>query len=163
MPYITRFGIHTGEVLVGNIGSSDRMNYTALGDSVNFTSRLEQMSKVYGTTIISSEEIVALAKEKFIFRKLDKAFIRGKTGAYTLYELLGEKGDTLSFDSKAYQLEFDTGFSSYQQQQWQEAIMHFNKALSIYREDTVALVFITRCDYFIKNPPLADWDGVWRY
>jgi adenylate cyclase len=161
-PFITRFGIHTGEVIVGNIGSRDRMNYTALGDSVNFTSRLEQMSKVYGTTIISSEEIADIAKNKFIFRKLDKTYIRGKSGAYTLYELLAEHNDTLDFDVKAYQIVFDRGFDAYQHQKWQEAIGYFKKALEIYPQDTVVLVFIDRCEYFIKMPPSADWDGVWK-
>lgn len=161
-PFITRFGIHTGEVIVGNIGSSDRMSYTALGDSVNFTSRLEQMSKVYGTTIIGSEEIERVAKSKFLFRKLDKTFIRGKTGAYTLYELLGEIGDTLSFDLPAYQSVFDKGFEAYQQQQWQEAILYFKNSLIIYPEDTVALVFISRCEHLMKYPPSTEWDGVWR-
>jgi adenylate cyclase len=161
-PFITRFGIHTGEVIVGNIGSRDRMNYTALGDSVNFTSRLEQMSKVYGTTIISSEEIADIAKNKFIFRKLDKTYIRGKSGAYTLYELLAEHNDTLDFDVKAYQIVFDRGFDAYQHQKWQEAIGYFKKALEIYPQDTVVPVFIDRCEYFIKTPPSPDWDGVWK-
>lgn len=161
-PYITRFGIHTGDVIVGNIGSNDRMSYTALGDSVNFTSRLEQMSKVYGTTIISSQEMESIAKQKFLFRKLDTTYIRGKTGIYTLYELLGERGDLLNFDLNAYQLIFDKGFKSYHDQQWQKAINYFNKALKIYPEDTVALVFIRRCKCLNENPPSPDWDGVWK-
>lgn len=162
IPYITRFGLHTGEVVIGNIGSSERMNYTAIGDNVNMASRLEGLSKVYGTTIIASEQVVSLVKDRFIFRKLDTTTIKGKSGSYTIYELIGEKDDILRFDFCAYQILFDQGFAAYQQQDWKMAIKYFKKALSVYPEDTLANVFISRCTNFIKNPPASDWDGVWR-
>lgn len=162
IPFITRFGIHTGDALVGNIGSKERMNYTAIGDSVNFTSRLEQLNKIYGTSIICSEETVTLAKNKFIFRKLDKVHIRGKTGTYIIYELLGESGDELSFDFAAYQLEFDQGFNAYQHQHWLKAKKHFHQCLHLFTEDKVALLFLTRCDYLSQHSPEKDWDGVWQ-
>lgn len=77
-PIDFRVGIATGNVLVGNIGSEDRFNYTVLGDTANLASRLESASKEYGTHIIVPEATYVEAKEKFYFRKLDKIAVKGK-------------------------------------------------------------------------------------
>ena len=85
---ITSIGIHTGNAIVGNIGSSTRLNYTAIGDMINLTSRLESESKKYGSIIIVSEDVVNAVKEQFVFRFIEKVEIRGKAGAYNIYELV---------------------------------------------------------------------------
>ena len=161
-PYLTRFGIHTGEVIVGNVGSAERMNYTAIGDSINVTSRIEGLNKIYGTSIIASEKVFNTVGEQFVFRKLDCTVIKGKTGVYTIYELMAENLSELNFDLKAYQAQFEGGFKAYQKQSWLDAIALFHQALDIYTQDTVAPVFIRRCKYFMAHPPAADWDGAWR-
>jgi adenylate cyclase len=160
-PLFTRIGLHMGEVIVGNVGSSERVNYTALGDSINLASRLEGLGKVYGVSIICSEDVMKIAKQKFVFRMLDQITVRGKIGSYTIYELLAEQGQQLKFDIHAYSTSFENGFTDYQKQQWQVAIQHFNQCLLIYPEDNLAHIFISRCETFLKNPPPADWNGVW--
>lgn len=162
VPFITRFGVHTGEVIVGNVGSKERMNYTALGDTINVTSRMEGLNKVYGTSIIASEQVFATVGHLFIFRKLDVTTIKGKSRGHTIYELLAEKGEALEFDLAAYQKIFEKAFSAYQNQQWTKAIDGFKEAQGIYPDDSVTPVFIKRCHYFMKKQPSRDWDGVWR-
>jgi adenylate cyclase len=93
-PFETRFGLHCGAALVGHFGAPDRMNYTAIGDTINLGARLERLNKHYGTTIIASELIFEAAREHFDFRFLDVVAVKGRRQAVSIYELLGKKGET---------------------------------------------------------------------
>jgi len=87
----TRFGLHRGEAVVGNIGSSDRLNYTAMGSAVNIAARLEGMNKFYGTTILASQAVVDAAGDGFVFRVVDVALPKGALTSLTVHELLGTR------------------------------------------------------------------------
>jgi adenylate cyclase len=87
-PFHTRFGIHVGEAVVGNLGSAERMNYTALGSPVNLASRLEGLNKEYGTTIIASEDVYARVQHRFQFRALASVIAKGMTQETRIYELV---------------------------------------------------------------------------
>jgi adenylate cyclase len=90
--YRTRIGLHTGEAVVGNIGSEDRMNYTALGATVNLAARLEGLNKQYGTSILVSSAIKQRVGARFIFRSIDRISPKGFAEAFEIYELRGEPG-----------------------------------------------------------------------
>ncbi len=101
--YRTRCGLHTGEAVVGNIGSEDRMNYTALGATVNLAARLEGLNKNYGTSILVSSALRQRAQSGFIFRSVDRISPKGFAEAFEIYELRGERGDDDVAEPELYQ------------------------------------------------------------
>jgi adenylate cyclase len=88
-PFITRFGIHVGEAVVGNLGSTERMNYTALGNTVNLAARLEGLNKQVGTTILASEDVYLRVRDQFEFRAFDAVVAKGMTKETRIFELVG--------------------------------------------------------------------------
>jgi adenylate cyclase len=106
-PYQTRFGLHVGDAVAGNIGSSDRMNYTVLGATINLAARLEGLNKNYGTSILVSEALKRRAEPAFVFRSVDRIKPKGFAEAFTIYELRCERSATS---------EPETAFD----QQWEE-------------------------------------------
>jgi adenylate cyclase len=89
--FYTRFGIHVGEAVVGNLGSSERMNYTALGNVVNLTARLEGLNKQYDTQILVSEAVYVRVKHRFDCRFVDAVIAKGMAAETHVYELRGEQ------------------------------------------------------------------------
>ena len=88
-PFFTRFGIHVGEAVVGNLGSTERMNYTALGDTVNLASRLEGLNKQFGTAILASEDVYSRVQSRFQFKALGSVTAKGMTKETRVFELVG--------------------------------------------------------------------------
>jgi adenylate cyclase len=87
-PFFTRFGIHVGEAVVGNLGSDERMNYTALGSTVNLAARLEGLNKEYGSAILASEDVYVRARHHFCFKEIGSVVAKGMTKETRIYELV---------------------------------------------------------------------------
>ena len=88
-PFFTRFGIHVGEAVVGNLGSTERMNYTALGNTVNLAARLEGLNKQFGTAILVSEDVYLRVQHRFQFRAFESVIAKGMTKETRIFELVG--------------------------------------------------------------------------
>lgn len=162
-PLPSRIGIHTGEAIVGNLGSSNRLNYTAIGDTINLGSRLEAINSVYNTKIIVSEDVKKAVGDAFILRKLDLISVKGKSEPTMIYELVAEKSADTSGELAAYCAQYEPAFAAYENQQWDEAYQLYDAILKQHPDDTIARLFTLRCRKFKKSPPLGDWDGVWHY
>ena len=157
-------GLTTGVASVGNMGSALRYGYTALGDTVNLSSRLEGLNKEYATHILLSETTyMAVEDPLLVFRELDLIRVKGKSQPVTLYELIAARGTA---EGDAPDLEerlelFALGRACYRERRWQDAQIIFEKLCERWPEDGPAQMYLNRCKEYQVAGPDEDWDGVY--
>ncbi|MCX7677674.1 MAG: adenylate/guanylate cyclase domain-containing protein [Spirochaetes bacterium] len=155
-----RIGMNTGEAVVGNMGSRTRMDYTAMGDSVNLASRLEGANKFYGTSIMISENVYREVKDQVVVRPLDRIRVVGKAEPITVYELICRKNELTPEQKELLDIYLE-GHEHFTHRDWNKARASFKAALKINPTDGPCLKFIERCNEYLKNPPSKNWDGVY--
>ena len=160
-------GLNTGVASVGNMGSALRYGYTALGDAVNLSSRLEGLNKEYGTHIIANETTHQAAKDRgFVFRELDLIVVQGKSEPVAIYELLGrsaEVGCNIDRLGLRARLElFAQARSLYRERRWDQAQRAFEEILTKWPDDGPSRTYWKRCQEYLFEEPPSNWDGVFE-
>lgn len=161
-PIFTRIGINTGDMIVGNMGTPNKMDYTIMGHAVNLAARLEGVNKQYNTRgILLSEYTRKQIGDEFLLRRLDRVRVVGINTPLRLYELV-----TLTAEADDQLLgltaQWEQGIDLYESKRFKEAKDLFADIAAKDETDTVVPLYIKRCDEFISDPPSHDWDGVFN-
>lgn len=147
-----RMGLTAGPMVVGNMGSRTRTDYTMMGDTVNLAARFESGQKIYGTAIMVNEAIYAAVKDKVESRRLDIIQVVGKEEPVTAYEILERKGDLPQNLQDVLAL-YNQGLELYDRFEFAEARRLFEQALGVDPTDGPSALYVDRCEDYMENPP----------
>ena len=154
-----RMGLNSGPMVVGNMGSVQRMNYTIMGDAVNLAARLEGANKAFGSRMMISESTFKACEADIDARELDTIRVVGKNEPITVYELLNRKNQTSGQIADLAE-QYARGLEAYRNMDFAGAKEMFEKCLEIVPDDGPSATFVARCKSFLQYSPESGWDGV---
>ncbi len=158
-------GINTGELIIGTVGTKDRLSTTVVGNTVNLASRLESITSKYSTEIIVSASTIASLKDHSLvrYREIDTIIAKGMTSPCEIYEVYNHKDldflQKMSYSLKPYM----DGLVSYKLGLFEEARSNFQEAINLNPQDTISKLYLERTNLLLEHPPGGDWDGVIKF
>lgn len=157
-----RYGLNSGPMVVGNMGSNDRFSYTVLGDNVNLGARLEPANKDFGTKILISEATQKRVKDRMLTREVALMKAKGKTEQIRIFELICEHNSPESAKWEPFVELFHGALNHYYDREWNKAEVKFQKALEQKEGDMLCRIYLKNIEVFKKNPPGVNWEGSYQ-
>jgi adenylate cyclase len=154
-------GISTGDVIAGSVGTSKRMDYTVIGESVNLAARMESANKHYGTSVLVSENTISQMKLALSWREIDLIRITDANKPVAIYEPLECYPESVRTNLNRVRDAYQRGIRMYRQRDWKDAWSYFEQVLKRCPDDGPSRLYINRCRYYLDHPPPEDWDGIW--
>jgi two-component system sensor histidine kinase ChiS len=161
-PINSGVGIHTGSLMLGTIGEAERMESTVISDAVNLTSRLEGLTKLYGASIVVSQNVLFNLEQptQYQFRFLDRVRVKGKKEAVSVFEIFdGDPLEIVVLKLKT-QTDFEKGLLYYHSQEFTEAKAHFERVLKHNLNDKAAQLYLKRTLHLLEYGVPPDWEGI---
>lgn len=166
----TRFGLHCGQAVVGNVGGADRINFTAVGRTINTASRLEALNKRYGTEILLSGDVAERVASQFLMRRIDQVTVMGASDVTLVFELIAAQNGNIDVpsdlvaSSAQHQLcaHWDRAYDLFLARDWTGSLMALDGLMKHFPDDAPSRYLADRCREFIDTPPASDWDGITR-
>ena len=153
-------GVNQGEVIVGNIGSQERMDPTVIGDSVNLASRLEGLTRIYGVDILVGSTAAELVRDEFYLRSVARVQVKGKTKPVDVFTLVGARNEDADSQLLKWLESYEEGLEKFRARDFTEAKILFSRFLEFYPDDLLAKMYLDRALEYEQQPPDEAWDAV---